>query len=106
MAAVHLNEQNFEQEVLQSSSPVLVDFWAEWCGPCQMIAPAIEELANEFNGKVKVGKVNIDEAQGLATRYSVMSIPTLMIFKGGKVIDQVVGALGKEQLAGRLKQHV
>ncbi|HOW35693.1 MAG TPA: thioredoxin [Candidatus Omnitrophota bacterium] len=106
MGLVHLTQKNFEEEVLKSKIPVLVDFWAEWCGPCRMIAPAVDQLAEEFSGKFKVAKVNVDEAQDLAMQYSVMSIPTLMIFKEGKVADMVVGALGKEQLAKKMKQNL
>jgi len=81
MAALHLSDANFESEVIKSSIPVLVDFWAEWCGPCRMVAPIIDEIAQEMNGKIKVGKVNVDEAQSLAMRYGIMSIPTIIIFK-------------------------
>jgi len=106
MGALHFTEQNFENEVLKSDSPVLVDFWAEWCGPCKMIAPVIEEIATEFEGKIKIGKVNVVEAQGIATKYGIMSIPTLMVFKDGAIVDQIVGALGKEQLSSRLNQYL
>jgi thioredoxin 1 len=91
-------EQNFQSEVVNSSQPVLVDFWAPWCGPCRMIAPMVEELAGEYSGAVKIGKVNIDEAQGLAQNYGVSSIPTLMIFKGGEVVDRFVGVQPKTRL--------
>ncbi len=92
------NEKNFQTEVLQSSQPVLVDFWAPWCGPCRMIAPMVEELAGEYSGSVKIGKVNIDDAQSLANSYGVSSIPTLMIFKGGEVVDRFVGVQPKNRL--------
>jgi thioredoxin 1 len=96
-------EQNFKSEVLESKHPVLVDFWAEWCGPCRMIAPAIEELAKEFQGKAKVVKVNVDEQPMLAAEYGVRSIPTLLFFRDGKVVEQLVGAAPKGALADKLK---
>jgi len=97
-----LNDANFEQEVLKSEKPVLVDFWAEWCGPCKMIAPILEELASEYDGKVKVGKVNIDEHQSIATEYGVRAVPTLLIFKYGEVEEQVVGLRSKRDLKANL----
>ncbi|MFH1359640.1 MAG: thioredoxin [Candidatus Omnitrophota bacterium] len=106
MSSVQLTVKNFEQEVLKSSVPVLVDFWAEWCGPCKMVSPVIDEVAKEFSDRIKVGKVNIDEAQDLAMRYSVMSIPTLMFFKDGQPVDQVIGAVGKDQLISKINQNL
>jgi len=106
MDVVHLNDQNFESEVIQSDRPVLVDFWAEWCGPCKMVGPVIEEIANESDGKFKVAKVNVDEAQQLAAKLSIMAIPTLMIFKGGSVVEQMVGALPKNQIMAQLQPHL
>jgi thioredoxin 1 len=97
---------SFESEVLQSDQPVLVDFWAPWCAPCKMIAPAVDTLATEFAGKAKVGKINIDDHQMVAQRYNVMSIPTLLVFKGGQVVDQVVGAVGIDHLRGMLQRAV
>ena len=99
-------EENFKSEVIESSQPVLVDFWAEWCGPCKMIAPAIEELAAEFDGKAKVVKVNVDEQPKLAQEYGVRSIPTLLFFRDGKVAEQLVGAAQKEALAEKLNSLI
>lgn len=94
---VNLNKENFEQEVLKSEKTVLVDFWATWCGPCQMIAPVVEDIAKE--GKIKVGKVNVDDEQELAINYGVMSIPTLIFFKNGNPVKEVVGFHSKSELA-------
>ena len=91
-------DQNFQQEVLNSQKPVLVDFWAPWCGPCQMMGPIIEELAEELEGKVVVGKLNVDENPQMAQKYGIMSIPTLLIFKDGQVVEQFVGVQPKEVL--------
>ena len=99
---VTLTEGNFAQEVLKSSTPVLVDFWAEWCGPCKMIAPVLDELAGEYDGRVKIGKVNIDEFQQIAINYNINSIPTLLFFKNGQVADQVVGMRSKRDLKNSL----
>ncbi|HVW57610.1 MAG TPA: thioredoxin [Rhizobiaceae bacterium] len=99
MATEKVDKNNFQSSVLQSSEPVVVDFWAEWCGPCKMIAPSLEEIATELNGKVKVAKLNIDENPELAAQFGVRSIPTLMIFKGGEVADMKVGALPKTALS-------
>ncbi len=101
---VILTDANFDQEVIKSPTPVLVDFWAEWCGPCKMIAPILDELASEYDGKVKVGKVNIDEFQSIATQYGIRAIPTLLIFKDGEVAEQVVGLRSKRDLKANLDQ--
>ncbi len=96
--AIVLNDQNFENEVLNSQTPVLVDFWAEWCGPCRALAPVIEEIAEDYDGKIKVGKLNVDENPGAPSAYEIRSIPTLIVFKDGAIVDRVVGALPKNQI--------
>jgi thioredoxin 1 len=101
-----LTTDNFDQEVLQSAEPVLVDFWATWCPPCRLIAPTIEALADEYQGRVKVAKLDVDEHGELAGRYGVRSIPTLLLFKGGEVVEQRVGALPRPELVRLLDQHV
>jgi thioredoxin 1 len=99
-------DATWSQDVLSSPQTVLVDFWAEWCGPCRMIAPALEELAREFEGRAKVVKVNVDEEQAIAMQYGIRSIPTLLFFQGGKVVDQLVGAAPKNTLAAKLTNLV
>ncbi len=102
MAEIILTSSNFEAEVLNSELPVLVDFWATWCGPCKMIAPVVAEIAEEYEDKVKVGKVNVDEENALAMQYRVASIPTLLLFKGGQVVNTSVGYLPKQAIIEKL----
>ncbi len=103
---IELTEANFEKEVLESTLPVLVDFWAPWCGPCKMVAPIVKELAEEYSGRLKVGKLNTDDNPTLAERYGIRGIPTLIIFKNGKVVEQLVGALPKSQLQKIINKHL
>jgi thioredoxin 1 len=103
MKPMEFTDQNFSTEVLQSEKAVLVDFWAVWCGPCKMIAPFVEELAGEFEGKAKIGKLDVDNNQESAIKYGVRSIPTVLIFKGGKVVDTIIGAVPKVQLKQKLE---
>ena len=102
---IELNEENFS-ETVGSTKPVLVDYWAEWCGPCKMVAPILEEVAVDLSDKLTVGKVDVDENQELAAQFNIMSIPTLVLFKDGEVIDQAIGALSKAQLLSFLEQHI
>lgn len=99
---LELTDTNFETEVLKSNEPVLVDFWAEWCGPCKMIAPIVEDLAEEYAGKVKIGKLDVDNNVQTAAAHNVMSIPTLLLFKDGKVVDKIIGAVPKSDIKKRL----
>ncbi len=104
MSEIQVNDANFEQEVLKSALPVLVDFWAPWCGPCRMIAPVIDELAREYDGKVKVCKLNTDESPDTAANYRISAIPTVLMFKGGKLVQELVGLQPKEELKKHLDE--
>lgn len=105
-AAVAVTDASFKQEVLESDVPVLVDFWAPWCGPCRMVAPVVDEIAQQYEGQVKVVKLNTDENPNVASQYGIRSIPTLMIFKGGQRVDMVVGAVPKTTLANTLEKYL
>ena len=100
--ALEITDSNFEETVMNADQPVLVDFWAEWCGPCRMIGPIVEELAGEYEGKAVIGKVNVDENPGVASKFGIRSIPTLLYIKGGEIVDKQVGAVSKDVLAKKL----
>jgi thioredoxin 1 len=106
MHPLQITDASFDKDVLASNKPVLIDFWATWCGPCRMIAPIVEEIATEYEGKVVVGKVDVDANQNIAINYGIRSIPTLIIFKDGKVVEQIVGAVPKKHIVERLNAHV
>ena len=106
MATIHVTKENFEAEVLQSNVPVLVDFWAPWCGPCKMVGPVMEQLSEEFAGKAKIAKIDVDSQGELAVRYNVMSVPTMIIFKNGEIVDQSIGALPKPHFVDMLSKHI
>ena len=106
MSEVILNEANFSKEVLNADLPVMVDFWAVWCGPCKVLSPIVEELAKEYEGKYKVGKLNVDENNSIAMQYGVMSIPTLKFFKGGKMVGELIGAAPKATVEAEMKKHL
>ena len=103
---LHINENNYQKEVLESNIPVVVDFWATWCGPCKMIAPIIDEMANEYEGKAKICKVDVDNNNSIAVQLGIRSIPTVMIFKDGKVVDTIVGAVPKSQIVAKLNEYL
>ena len=103
---ITVNDANFETEVIKADLPVLVDFWAPWCGPCRMVAPVVAALAEKYAGRLKVCKVNVDEAPGSAGRYGIRGIPTLMVFKGGETVDQVVGVIPQSALEGKIEWHL
>ncbi|MFH5833337.1 thioredoxin TrxA [Halalkalibaculum sp. DA3122] len=104
--AVKFTDDSFQEDVLESEKPVLVDFWAEWCGPCKMVGPVVDEMAGEYEGKAKIGKVNVDENPEISTKYGIRSIPSLLIFKDGEVVDQIVGAVPKSQLKKQLEAQL
>ena len=104
--ALNVTDANFKQEVLESEMPVLVDSWAEWCGPCHMVAPVVEAISNKYQDRLKVCKLNIDEAGDIASKYDVMSIPTLAVFKSGQIIDKVVGAVSETALEATISKHI
>lgn len=106
MAVKEVNDQNFAEEVLNASSPVLVDFWAPWCGPCRLVSPVVDEIAKEYDGKLKVVKVNTDDNPETASNYHISGIPSLLLFKEGQVADQIVGAVPKAKLSNMVSQHV
>lgn len=106
MSVHHVSDSNFQKEVVEEKLPVLADFYADWCGPCKMIAPIVEDLSKEYKGRVKIVKINVENAPNVASKFGVMSIPTVIFFKNGKVTDQVVGALGKAQLKSKLEENL
>jgi thioredoxin 1 len=103
---LHFTDQDFDKEVLNSEIPVLVDFWAEWCGPCRMMTPTVDAVATEYAGRIKVGKLNVDESGGTAMRYNIRGIPTLLLFKGGQIVAQKVGAAGKTDVQKMIDAHL
>ncbi len=103
MSAMQIKAADFESEVLKSEIPVIIDFWAEWCMPCKMIAPILEELGKEFEGKIKVGKLNVDQERELAIKYNIVSIPTILFFKGGEVVDTLIGAVPKSTVNSKIE---
>ena len=106
MATIKVTTETFDTEVLKSSTPVLVDFWAEWCGPCRAISPVVEELAKEYDGKVNIGKVNVDHNPTLSINYGITSIPAILFIKGGKVVDKQIGAVPKSVLEKKIQSHI
>ena len=102
-SVVEFSQANFDEEVLKAQTPVLVDLWAAWCGPCRMIGPVVEELSDQYAGKVKMGKLNVDDHPQVAAQYGIMNIPTLLLFKDGKEVDRIVGVVPKEELARRVE---
>ena len=103
---IELNDNNFDEEVIKSNEPVLVDFWAEWCGPCKMIAPSVENIRSEYEGKLKVGKLDVDSNPNVSSTYGIRSIPTLLIFKNGAPVDQIVGAVAQNVIESKVDNHI
>ena len=106
MQPIEITDSNFDAEVSQSELPVLIDFWAVWCGPCKMVAPIVEELAKDYDGRVKIGKLDVDNNQQTAMKFGIRSIPTLLIFKNGQVVDTIIGAVPKGNIAKKLDAHL
>jgi len=106
MKPMEITDGNFDKEVLNSDKPVLIDFWAVWCGPCKMIAPVVEELAKEYDGRLKVGKVDVDNNPEVSMKFGIRSIPTLLVFKGGQVVEQIIGAVPKRNLVDKVLPHI
>jgi thioredoxin len=103
---IEITDANFDSEVLKADIPVLIDFWAVWCGPCKMVAPVVEEIASEYDGKLKVGKLDVDNNPEVSMKFGIRSIPTLMVFKGGKVVEQIIGAVPKRNLVDKVIPHI
>ena len=103
---IELNDSNFDDEVVKSDLPVLVDFWAEWCGPCKMIAPSVEKISEEYSDKLKVGKLDVDSNPNISSTFGIRSIPTLLIFKNGSPVDQIIGAVSKEVISAKVDSHI
>ncbi len=106
MSVLTITKENFETEVMSATQPVLVDFWATWCGPCRMLSPVVDKLADEFEGKIKVGKINVDEQGDLAAKFGIMTIPTLLVFKNGEIVEKSVGVKPQPALAAMLNKHL
>jgi thioredoxin 1 len=106
MSLFHFTDNNFKKDVLESKLPVLVDFWATWCGPCKIVAPLVEELAKEYSNRIKIGKLNVEESPKTASQFGIMSVPALMFFKDGKVMDQVVGGLSRAELKRKIEENL